>query len=218
MQDVVEIGTGTSLAVEVTGSGEPLLLVQGMSGHGGMWGPELVADLARDFHYGVVDAVPEDVYLPRFGKVAYLIQMPRADLASEIAREKGAPLTPGDRAELERRAAEARAWLRAYAPDHYRFQVQETLPAADLTGAQRDFLARLAAVVAEREWRGDELHARIHDLRRESGLEAKEAFGAVYLAFLGKTSGPQAGWFLAAMDREFVVERLREASRPGAGG
>ncbi|GAA1748997.1 alpha/beta hydrolase [Aeromicrobium alkaliterrae] len=55
MQDVVEIGTGTSLAVEVTGSGEPLLLVQGMSGHGGMWGPELVEDLARDFEVIVYD-------------------------------------------------------------------------------------------------------------------------------------------------------------------
>jgi lysyl-tRNA synthetase class I len=33
------------------------------------------------------------------------------------------------------------------------------------------------------------------------------------LAFLGKASGPQAGWFLAALDRDFVVARLREAAQ-----
>ncbi|WP_229054591.1 alpha/beta hydrolase [Aeromicrobium sp. Leaf350] len=55
MSDIVEISAGTSLAVEVTGAGETLLLVQGMSGHGGMWGSELVDDLARDFDVVVYD-------------------------------------------------------------------------------------------------------------------------------------------------------------------
>jgi len=55
MTDVVEIGTGTALAVETVGAGEPLLLVQGMSGHAGMWGAELVDDLARDFQVVAYD-------------------------------------------------------------------------------------------------------------------------------------------------------------------
>ncbi|MDF1706023.1 MAG: alpha/beta hydrolase [Aeromicrobium sp.] len=55
MQEIVEIGTGTSLAVETAGAGETLLLIQGMSGHGGMWGPALVDELARDFEVVTYD-------------------------------------------------------------------------------------------------------------------------------------------------------------------
>ncbi len=55
MQDIVTLTTGVTLAVETFGTGEPLLLVQGMSGHGGMWGPELVDDLAGDFEVIVYD-------------------------------------------------------------------------------------------------------------------------------------------------------------------
>jgi lysyl-tRNA synthetase class 1 len=50
-------------------------------------------------------------------------------------------------------------------------------------------------------------------MKTQLGIASAAAFGAIYLAFLGKASGPQAGWFLAALDRDFVVGRLREAAQ-----
>ena len=50
------------------------------------------------------------------------------------------------------------------------------------------------------------------------GLEPKAAFSALYLAFLGRTNGPRAGWLLASLDRQFVVSRLREAAATAVGG
>jgi heme O synthase-like polyprenyltransferase len=47
-------------------------------------------------------------------------------------------------------------------------------------------------------------------------LSPREAFGAIYRAFLGKDSGPQAGWLLAALDRRFVLGRLTEVARDAA--
>ncbi|MGH2373545.1 MAG: lysine--tRNA ligase, partial [bacterium] len=116
-------------------------------------------------------------------------------------------------AELALRLADARKWLEAYAPPAHRFEVQVTLPDAvsDLSEAQRRFLAALAPLV-ERASSGEELHAQIHSLKGEHNLTPKAAFSAIYLAFLGKESGPQAGWFLAALDRTFAVQRLREAA------
>jgi lysyl-tRNA synthetase class 1 len=82
-----------------------------------------------------------------------------------------------------------------------------------LSSDQRRFLARLAGIVEERDgWSGEDLHAQVHALKGELALPAKEAFGAIYLALLGKPSGPQAGWFLASLDRAFVLTRLREAA------
>ncbi len=173
---------------------------------------EALRDLARTFHFSWTEAEPPQCFRMRFSKIAYLMQIPSVDLEAEAEKEKGAPLTELDRTELSQRVEEARRWLEAYAPEHYRFEVKRTLPAIALTAAQRALLGRLAELIAQRPWPGDELHARIHTLKTEMGLSPKDAFAAIYLAFLGKPSGPQAGWFLAALDRDLVLRRLREAS------
>jgi lysyl-tRNA synthetase class 1 len=175
-------------------------------------------DLARTFHYALVAGEPPRCYRPRFAKVAYLIQMPTVDLPKVVAREKGAPLTPADREELERRIADARRWLATYAPEHYKFEVHASLPktVGTLTRAQRQYLARVAETLGARPWTGEELHEHLHGLKAEMGLTPREAFGAIYQAFLGKDSGPQAGWLLAALDRQFVLGRLRDAAQDAA--
>lgn len=49
MQYIINTETGQALDVEITGEGEPLLLIQGMSGHGGMWGDAFLEPLAREY-------------------------------------------------------------------------------------------------------------------------------------------------------------------------
>ncbi|HTD48780.1 MAG TPA: lysine--tRNA ligase, partial [bacterium] len=85
-----------------------------------------------------------------------------------------------------------------------------------LTPLQRQYLARVADSVGARNWTGEELHAHLHDLKAEMTLSPREAFGAIYQVFLGKDSGPQAGWFLTALDRQFVLRRLREGAQDAA--
>src|SRR3989338_6283589 len=36
------------------------------------------------------------------------------------------------------------------------------------------------------------------------------AIRQIYMALLGKDSGPQAGWFLEAVDRRFLIDRFLE--------
>jgi lysyl-tRNA synthetase class 1 len=43
-------------------------------------------------------------------------------------------------------------------------------------------------------------------------VKARDAFGAVYIAILGGRRGPRVGYFLASMDRDWVVARLSEAA------
>ena len=45
----------------------------------------------------------------------------------------------------------------------------------------------------------------------DHALDAKAAFNALYLAFLGRPNGPRAGWLLASLEHDFVIGRLREA-------
>lgn len=149
----------------------------------------------------------------RFRDLAFVLQMPHLDLAQEAERAKGSALTEDEAAVLAKRAEYARFWLSTYAPDEFRYVLQETLPVAELSDAARSALGRLADFFAEASRTGEEVHARLHALKTEVPISPKELFSALYRIFLARDSGPKAGWFLSVLPRDFVIERLRAASR-----
>lgn len=168
-------------------------------------------DIKKAFHFSQFKPGQEkDFFRPRFSRVAFLVQMPQLDFLKEIEKIKGSPLTKEEKEEATRRADYAKTWLRDFAGDNDKFEVQKEAPAAmkDLTADQKKFLVDIAELLNQKEWKGEDLHAAIHELRKKSTLEAKAAFGAIYIALLGKNSGPQAGWFLESLPKEFVVGRF----------
>jgi lysyl-tRNA synthetase class 1 len=161
-------------------------------------------------------------FRPPFGHLALLLQIPNVDVAERMTAEKGSGLDEREQFVLAERVDAARAWLASYAPDKARLEVRrDALPAdaAALDDAQRGYLAALAdRVEAEHPGAGDAWQNAIFDAATEAGLDAKAAFAAIYLAFLGRTNGPRAGWLLASLDVAFVLERLREAAKAPVGG
>ncbi len=151
--------------------------------------------------------------LPRFSLVSFLVQMPHIDLGEEIARLKGALLTPADVTEYTTRAKYARQWLSAYAPEHYVYKLQETLPPAtrQFSEPQKEALRQvLAYVVSQQILSGKTLHEKLHEIKDSLGLSPKDFFSALYISFLNRESGPQAGWFFSTLERSFLETRLRE--------
>lgn len=172
-------------------------------------------DIKKAFHFSQLKPDSEkDFFRPRFSRVAFLTQMPQLNFLDEIGKLKGAKLTEEEKAEAEMRVKYAKKWLEDYAGENDKFTVQEALPelAKTLSTGQKKFLADIAVLLKEKNWKGEELHAAIHELKKRSSLEAKDAFQAIYIALLGKNSGPQAGWFLEALPKEFVIKRFLEAS------
>ena len=64
---------------------------------------------------------------------------------------------------------------------------------------------------------GEQWQAAIFAVAQEHGVDAKAAFNALYLAFLGRPNGPRAGWLLASLERDFVIRRLTEAGTARGG-
>jgi lysyl-tRNA synthetase class 1 len=181
---------------------------------------ELPPGFASIFRYALRDPaadyeVEAAAFRPSFSHLAFLLQVPGADVPALMATEKGSALTEHETAILEERLAAARAWLEDYAPERARMRVQDVLPeaATGLDAEQRAFLATLAEESAARS--GDEWQAAIFATATSGGLAAGRAFAALYLAFLGRPNGPRAGTLLASLDRAFVVARLREAAAGG---
>ncbi|RPH75152.1 MAG: lysine--tRNA ligase, partial [Candidatus Rokuibacteriota bacterium] len=114
---------------------------------------------------------------------------------------------------LHERAAHAQRWLETFAPAELRFRVQEELPpaASELSGEQRHALQLLAERLRP-GMTGEQIHQLIYSLKDELGASPDLLFKAIYLALLGKTQGPRAGWFLSTLDPAFVKQRFAEAA------
>lgn len=145
----------------------------------------------------------------RFREVAFIVQMAHLSLKEEAERVKGSPLTEEEQWVLEERARYAKFWLATYAPEEFKYDLQEELPEVELSEEQHKALVALAEFLQE-EHSGEELHARLHAMKTEIPIQPKDLFQAIYRIFLNRDSGPKAGWFLAGLPRDFVVKRLKE--------
>ena len=188
---------------------------------------ELAPGFDATFRYSLLDpaadvAAEAAAFRPAFNHLAMLVQIPGVDVAERAAAEKGSALTAREAAILGERAAAARAWLDAYAPERAVVRVQSALPQAteELDDAQRAYLAALAVSVGGDSpvAAGDAWQNAIFAVATEAGLPAGRAFDAIYRAFLGRSNGPRAGWLLASLEPSFVITRLREAAGTPVGG
>ncbi len=147
----------------------------------------------------------------RFREVAFIVQMPHLELLKEAEKAKGAELTEEEISKLEERARYAKFWLTTYAPEEFKYELQEEMPSVELSDVQKNALSALADFFQSAERTGEELHLRLHELKTEIPIQPKELFQAIYRIFLNRESGPKAGWFLAGLPRDFVISRLTEA-------
>ncbi|MCK5547994.1 MAG: lysine--tRNA ligase, partial [Thermoplasmata archaeon] len=64
-----------------------------------------------------------------------------------------------------------------------------------------------------REMTAEEIHVLLYKIRDELDIEPRAVFSAVYTALLGKERGPRAGFFLKALDTDFLIKRFAEAGK-----
>jgi lysyl-tRNA synthetase class 1 len=133
------------------------------------------------------------------------------DTWMEILRRNGYQVDHTE--ELCQRAAYAQRWLETFAPEELRFRIQTQLPpaAGELTVEQKQALQLLGERL-QLGMTGEQIHQLIYALKDELGAKPDLLFKAIYLALLGKTQGPRAGWFLSTLDSTFVKQRFAEAA------
>ena len=147
----------------------------------------------------------------RFRDLAFIVQMPHLSLEEEAAHAKGSALSEMEQHTLAQRAYYAKLWLADYAPEEFKYVLQDALPAVILSDTQKKALGLLAEYMEVGKRSGEELHARLHELKTEVPIKPPELFQAIYRIFLARDSGPKAGWFLAGLPHNLVLKRLHEA-------
>ena len=115
---------------------------------------------------------------------------------------------------VRQRAFNVDKWLESFAPPMVKFSIQKTLPpeVRNFNAKQRHVMKILSERMPGYE-DGQAIHDGIYDLARELDMNPKKLFQTIYQALLGTKSGPRLGYFLVSMDRDFVVDRFRAASK-----
>ena len=147
-----------------------------------------------------------------FRHMVTAVQIARGDreLLITVLKRSGYDTSRMD--EILGRASNVEKWLDRYAPQFVKFQVKDEMPSAvnNLSLEERKGLGILADRIKDKS--AAEIHDLFYEVAKELSIDSKKLFQAAYIAFLGDRQGPKAGWFLASLDREFVIKRLKEAS------
>ncbi len=152
-------------------------------------------DLARVFELSQIGKAKKPPAL-RFTTLTQWVQMP--NMQTEIEKEG-----------LGDWATYARVWVDRFAPEEDKFIVQDKMPGgvSDLSETQKVYLHEIAAKITTAA-SPEAMQQVLYDTGKEMGLSPKDAFGAIYMALIGKTYGPKAAWLITSLDAQFVKNRF----------
>jgi lysyl-tRNA synthetase class 1 len=170
--------------------------------------------LAKRVYPMVVEAVEEERVRIPYTFAAVLGMTDDDDLREAMARRSGH--IPDDSPEwavesaLER-VEKARNWAER-TDNEYNYRLAEERPDVSVTDEEAEALAALATFIATEDPDGEALQEQIYEVAREHDVEVGTFFERGYRLFLDQSEGPRLGPFLAALDRDFVLKRLRRES------
>jgi len=174
------------------------------------------SDIGKTWRLSQVSPDPEPPgFRVRFQVLADWLQIPSIKPDAEAERRKGARVTASELRDLHRRLELARVWLERWAPEDAKFAVSPRKPSVQLSELQRRYLLAIKELIGQVH-DAEEMQNHLYEVAKKVGLvnaegkPSREAFAAIYLAFIGKPNGPKAGWLLTSLAPEFVLRRLDE--------
>ena len=181
-------------------------------------------DQARSFELAQLAALPKaKPFALAYRHAAFLSQISpeagRVEWCVKRLRDTGIldrDPTEFERARIARRLAQSRAWVERHAPEN-RVRLQEKLSPeiiAQLDANDREALRLYAARAASLPWTEEAVKESMVSLTKGRSLpvETSRFFRDLYLVLLGSERGPRAAPFLAVLEKDWVLRRLKDAS------
>lgn len=148
-----------------------------------------------------------------FQLITTMAQLPHLNLEEEAEKRTEKPFSEIDKKHLKRRIESANYWLSHFASPEDTFTIQKNLPeeAKLFSATQIAFLHLMSEKLSEGGYDSDDaIQSLVFNAARMTPIPQPQAFKAIYTLFLAKEGGPKAGSLISFLDREFVINRLRE--------
>jgi lysyl-tRNA synthetase class 1 len=112
---------------------------------------------------------------------------------------------------IKQRSKHVRYWLKYFAPNKLKFEIKIKYPNIKLIEKQKKIIKALIQKFNLIEWNPDALHNEIYNVSKMEDVSIKITFITLYQILIGQNEGPRAGYFISNLDKDFVINRLKEA-------
>jgi len=170
--------------------------------------------LKRVYELSMVENVPKRLpFQPGFRHLTTLIQTYEHDynkLMEYFAKELKDEY---DEKKLKLRIECAENWLKKYAPEDFKFEVQKSSPEdLSLMPKQKDAVSEVIRILdSDKEFNEESLTAELFEVPKKVGMDGKEFFGIMYKILISRTRGPKLAPFILTIGRERVCALLKQA-------
>ena len=110
------------------------------------------------------------------------------------------------------RLRKAKIWLKKYAPEDVKFEVQKHVPKnIELSEKEKKALHMIAQLLIEKEYNEKSLFNEFYNVSNKIELNPADFFRAAYKVLLNKEKGPKLAPFILALGKEKVVKLFESA-------
>ena len=172
-------------------------------------------DMARNYEVSQIHGVPENFSQVSYSHLISTVQTAQDwdHILKKLARTDDlSQMTPEHERRLKEKVQAVRTWLETHAPENMIFQLQLEHPDVEITPEQKEVLAKLFIKLENIEWVADTIHNSIYETSVEAEIKAGQMFKLIYQIFLARSKGPRLGHLLASLEKDFVLDRVKEFS------
>ena len=182
-------------------------------------------DQARSYELAALGPIPAEApFQLSYRHASFLAQISpqedRLEWCLRRMRDTGLldqDLTDWERARVARRLDQSRVWVETYAPENRVVLLESLTPEVEAALDDRDRVALRAYLdrAAKAEWTEEAIKESMVSLTKLGKLpvDTSRFFRDLYLVLLGNERGPRAAPFLAVLEKDWVLKRLRDATR-----
>jgi len=110
---------------------------------------------------------------------------------------------------INERLSFAERWVKEFAPDEFRFSVQDNISEDiknKLTDKQKEALEELKQYISKHDMDEHLVYEEFYNISRRFNLDTKDFFKAAYLVLIGKEKGPRLAPFIVTLGKEKIVK------------
>ncbi len=146
-----------------------------------------------------------------FSHAAFLVQISPNEEDIIKSMEKTGHYSREMHEQIFARLHNAKIWLKKYAPDDVKFEVQKHVPKnIELAEKEKKALHELAKLLKEKEFDEKSLFNEFYEISKKFDLKPQDFFKAAYKVLLNKERGPKLAPFIIALGKDKIIKLFEE--------
>ncbi|MFC1801719.1 lysine--tRNA ligase [Nanoarchaeota archaeon] len=177
------------------------------------YGVDEISDKEREkqkriYELSSVSEIPKKMPLQwSFRHLTTVLQIHELDIEATIGYYEKEMKNKEDKERLQTRATCVKNWLEKYAPDDFKFSVQDKVQ-VKLGAKEKKAMKELAKKLEERDWTDVDLHSEFYIIAKNFDVEPKDFFKSAYLVLINKEKGPRLASFILQIGKKKAVKLL----------